>query len=192
MAEETVGNAILEGTSKVLGKVLGVVSVFLSPTEAHCPEPNGFQLVKPKPEKGYAPSDNTKVGVDYPRENPEKPVKNDDDNIKKFFVYEDITPEIYAHTVKAIGNGHPEILTYKGLGQSHSNRRKALKNTVTPEKEYQRDEYPYASTLEGGRNASIMIVRAKENQIQGGQLSVFYSQLKPGEKFIVVPVPKEK
>ena len=36
------------------------------------------------------------------------------------------------------------------------------------------DEYPFASTYEGGTGAVIAAVPIKENSSQGGQLSAFY------------------
>lgn len=55
---------------------------------------------------------------------------------------------------------------------------------------YQRDEYPYASTLEGD-NAMVTYVPSRENSIQGGTLGAMYraSGLKTGDAFLVLPVP---
>lgn len=33
-----------------------------------------------------------------------------------------------------------------------------------------RDEYPYASTFEGGTGATIAYVRVREQKVQGGEL----------------------
>lgn len=38
------------------------------------------------------------------------------------------------------------------------------------------DEYPFASSVEGGAGAQIMLVPAQENQRQGGLLANFYQQ----------------
>jgi hypothetical protein len=56
----------------------------------------------------------------------------------------------------------------------------------------ERDEYPYASTIEGGKGAIVAYVPEKENSIQGGYLSILYATLKDGEGFLVIPVPKKK
>lgn len=57
---------------------------------------------------------------------------------------------------------------------------------------FQRDEYPYASTFEGGLGALIAYVPSSENSIQGGQLGVLYKNMNQGEAFLVLPVPKDK
>jgi hypothetical protein len=54
---------------------------------------------------------------------------------------------------------------------------------------YSRDEYPYASTLECGTDAFVAYVPEKEQQIQGGQLSGLYRNLKNGDRFKVVLDP---
>jgi len=41
---------------------------------------------------------------------------------------------------------------------------------------YSCDEYPFASTNQGGINAQVMIVPLAENNSQGGQLGAFYRQ----------------
>jgi len=57
----------------------------------------------------------------------------------------------------------------------------------------QRDEYPYASTFEGGAGAEVAYVPTKENQIQGSlELKSLYKTMKIGEAFLVLPVPKDK
>jgi hypothetical protein len=53
----------------------------------------------------------------------------------------------------------------------------------------QRDEYPYASTSEGG-TGSVFYVPGTENSIQGLQLSLLYSTLSPGDAFLVFRIPK--
>ena len=49
------------------------------------------------------------------------------------------------------------------------------------------DEYPFASTKEGGKGASVEAVSVKEQSIQGGQLSQFYkkNKIKDGDSFNV-------
>jgi hypothetical protein len=54
------------------------------------------------------------------------------------------------------------------------------------------DEFPYASTIEGGAGAKGCAVPLRENLIQGGYLKVHYYGVlrKPMTKFLVIPVPK--
>lgn len=49
------------------------------------------------------------------------------------------------------------------------------------------DEYPFASTYEGGKGATTAIVPIKENSLHGGQLSYFYTKnkIQDGGCFIV-------
>lgn len=57
----------------------------------------------------------------------------------------------------------------------------------------ERDEYPYASTFEGGAGAEVAYVPKEENSIQGRlELGPMYRTMKQGEAFLVLPVPKDK
>ena len=56
----------------------------------------------------------------------------------------------------------------------------------------QRDEYPYASTREGGTGAEVTYVPSKENSSQGGSLGALYKTLKSGDGFLVLPVPRDR
>lgn len=124
------------------------------------------------------------------------PVGTDDipkreDYPKIHFVYEEYTPEIYQHTVNSIATGSPARLTYGGPGQGNINRPNALKPFKALRGPGQsRDEYPYASTVEGGFGAKVALVPVNEQNIQAMQLRALYSIMKPGDRFIVVPVPK--
>jgi len=53
------------------------------------------------------------------------------------------------------------------------------------------DEYPYASTYEGGAGASVRAVPAPENALQGGLLSAFYkrNRLRDACRFFVAVIP---
>jgi len=98
------------------------------------------------------------------------------------------TEQIYYHTINSINMGHRPILHYdKDKAARESRRREALKNIPTKGRSIQRDEYPYASTREGGAGSNVAYVDAKENQIQGGDLSALYSKMNDGEAFLVVP-----
>lgn len=47
------------------------------------------------------------------------------------------------------------------------------------------DEYPFASTVEGGDGAHISCVVAFQNSLQGGYLNAFLSKLEYGQQFVV-------
>ena len=107
-------------------------------------------------------------------------------------VFESLTKTIYKHTLDAFRQGKPPILTYDPVGKNER-RKQAQKNYPSRYSEgLERDEYPYASTREGGAGASIAYVPKGENSLQGGQLSALYSTLQTGDRFLVLPVPKDK
>ncbi len=115
-------------------------------------------------------------------------------NIKGFhFVYESRTKNIYKHTLNSFLQGQPEILHYDADKDRQNDRRKeALKG-----KESMRlkgvtslDEYPYASTFEGGKWANVAAVPIIEQSYQGADLRWnVYAKLKSGDAFMVIPVP---
>jgi RHS repeat-associated protein len=112
---------------------------------------------------------------------------------KIHFVLQSKTPRIYDNTVNAFRMGKPPMLHYDGNASRRDERRKiALKGFPVRLDGTSRDEYPYASTYEGGLGSVVAYVPAKEQNIQGGQLSAFYSTLDQGEQFFVLPVPEEK
>jgi hypothetical protein len=121
--------------------------------------------------------------------------ENDDNfTIKGFLpVYEAITPETYAHTVKAQKDAYPSLLTRTTSSEKLINRDEALSNSGLPSRDrFWRDEYPLASSEEGGlymgRYASVEYVPAWEQRIQASQLTGLYSYVKVGDKFLVIPI----
>jgi hypothetical protein len=108
------------------------------------------------------------------------------------FVNESVTPEIYQHTLNSFRNGKPSVLHYDSDKQNEEDRRKESLKDIPTKKGYHRDEYPYASTIEGGKGADVALVPAKENLSQGGSLGVLYRTLNSGDAFLVWPVPKDK
>ena len=84
--------------------------------------------------------------------------------------------------------GHPSVLTYiSDLATARANRYAAVKN-VEQIAGLSRDEYPFASTLEGGGGAWVGHISPAEQSGQGGLLKNFYEKhnLKSGDQFIVV------
>jgi RHS repeat-associated protein len=156
--KKTTGTTIGEAIGTAAGKVLGVVFTFFTATyEANAPTNDvslQFNARPPPVDPSPTPSDNTKVDIGYHKPNADAS-KNDDDDLKKYYVYEEKTPEIYKHTLDAIGDGQPDVLTYKGKGQSRYTRKSAMNKKPEPKVGFHRDEYPYASTFEGGKGASV-------------------------------------
>jgi hypothetical protein len=101
------------------------------------------------------------------------------------------TPTIANHVYQAMQSGRPWQLTYIGADNDNLNDRNryhACKELESPRPTgYQCDEYPFASTYQGGVGASAVLVPELENQTQGGQLSAFYrsNNLRNGSQFLV-------
>lgn len=95
-------------------------------------------------------------------------------------------PELAANIRNAQLGGHPEILTYGG--ESSVNRKAALEGLYKIPKILSRDEYPFASTLEGGASSWIGHIPEWQNRAQGGILSRFYQThgLTAGSRFRVL------
>ncbi|UOU99885.1 DUF6443 domain-containing protein [Chryseobacterium daecheongense] len=120
-------------------------------------------------------------------------------NIKAFhFVKESVTPTIYKHTLNSFRMGKPELLHYDSDRKNNARRRQQATQGIPTAPGYQRDEYPYASTFEGGKQpdgsrANVMLVPTKENNWQGVmELRPLYRALKTGDAFLVIPVPKNR
>jgi hypothetical protein len=94
------------------------------------------------------------------------------------------TPELADNIWQAQKAGHPEVLTRGPVGIDSINRPLALEGV--PEI-LSRDEYPFASTLEGGAGAWVGHVPPAQNSSQGGILMNFYRKfgIKPGDQFQV-------
>jgi len=110
-----------------------------------------------------------------------------------FYVYETVTPEIARHDYDAIVRQHkPFELQYIRISRSvkrQVRRAAGCNGSFLPSKAGDScDEYPFASTSQGGTGASIASVPADEQNKQGQDLSIFYSTIQPGDWFLVVVV----
>jgi hypothetical protein len=87
-----------------------------------------------------------------------------------------IIPNIGQHIIDAQNAGYPAVLTrITNKPRIDKNRREACKNFVPiPPLLTSCDEYPFASSQQGGVGASIRAVPLTEQAIQGGHISVFY------------------
>ncbi len=117
---------------------------------------------------------------------------------KMFPIIKSLTPAIYALDTAALAaNPAWYLLTYNGPNSPVTNANRAavwaafggMMATAPPGS--QLDEFPYASTAEGGAGAVAAPVPGRQNSIQGGLLSALYrfSVKTRGQKFLVVPVP---
>jgi RHS repeat-associated protein len=115
-----------------------------------------------------------------------------------YTIYEAITPNIYANAKRAItANPQWSVLTYNGGGAARDANRKeacprgtcsggAVLNSC--------EEFPMASTKEGGAGAFTACVPLAEQWSQGGALGgmVVANKMKAGDQFAVVLVPSLK
>jgi hypothetical protein len=111
-------------------------------------------------------------------------------------VYRFDMPAIAAHIVAAQRSDPAwRVLCRNGLNpnvdEPKANRRVSICGRVrAPRAGESCDEYPFASTYEGGEYASFAIVPVAENDLQGRQLSAFYwaHGVQAGDTFLVVVV----
>jgi RHS repeat-associated protein len=97
-------------------------------------------------------------------------------------------PELAENILNAQRAGHPDVLTHGG--NKELNRELALED-VPDIKPFSRDEYPFASSMEGGRGAWVGHIAKWQNSAQGGLISGLVRRfgLRPGDQYRVVIVP---
>ena len=119
--------------------------------------------------------------------------------LKVFPIIRRLMPDIYAFDTFALEkNPSWYMLTYNGPGNPLTARNRAAvrKNwgyqMATAQPGDQLDEFPYASTFQGGAGAYGRPVPGLQNALQGGLLGAFYRfalESVPDTSFIVVPIP---
>jgi hypothetical protein len=114
-------------------------------------------------------------------------------NLPVFVVDGKITPMIAENDLSAIDHGQPFLLHYRGP-QSDDIMRKirtaAGCGSAWKSKPLTCDEYPFASSLEGGAGADVFGVPIGENRSQGGSMSAFISSnsLTVGSPYLVAVI----
>jgi len=91
-----------------------------------------------------------------------------------------------------MANGHPSVLNrIEGRDAIRAQRADALAGQTRPPSGYSLDEFPFASTRQGGAGAQVAQVPVIEQNIQGGMLSSFYQKygITHGAPFKVIVVP---
>jgi hypothetical protein len=111
------------------------------------------------------------------------------------FVYEEKTPTIYRNTLNGLAQ-HPEWTSlnymYPRCTPGNTNNRKEVCPPGSCTSGTSCDEFPFASTIQGGYGAVTMCVPTREQYIQGQQLGMLYRKMNIGESFLVIPVPENK
>jgi hypothetical protein len=86
-----------------------------------------------------------------------------------------IMPNVCANMRNAIRLGKPRRLTRTtNRSQIRRNRRNSGCRRLGRRAGYNCDEYPFASSFQGGAGAVVRLVPIRENSIQGGILAAFY------------------
>ncbi len=101
-------------------------------------------------------------------------------------------PELAENILNAQRAGHPDVLTHGGEAVINANRNAALHQ---PYRDFvpniggglSRDEYPFASSLQGGGGSWVGHIPVSQQQAQGGLIRAM--NLKPGDQYRVVIVP---
>lgn len=103
----------------------------------------------------------------------------------------DRAPGIAQNFDNAVANGAPTQLDRVGKAARDANRRAALRGVPPAPPGQSLDEYPFASTAQGGEGAYVSAVPEGEQNYQGGVLSRFYTQngINPGDSFNVAFEP---
>ncbi|KAK3578784.1 hypothetical protein CHS0354_030200 [Potamilus streckersoni] len=90
-------------------------------------------------------------------------------------------PNVCQNIINAINSGKPRSLQrITDKNQIRKNRRLACGSVKCSGSKNSCDEYPFASTSQGGAGSTTMCVALSENNSQGGQLAVFYRKNKVG------------
>lgn len=93
-------------------------------------------------------------------------------------------PETAAHIKDAIANGKTDICTIDRDGAAE--RRKQSLANVPTKKGYDRDEYPMAMCLEGGKGASVRHIKPADNRGAGSYIGNKVEKLQDGAKVKIV------
>jgi hypothetical protein len=102
-----------------------------------------------------------------------------------------LIPAVAANVSSAQLVGHPSTLTRTTSIQAELNRSMALSGLGSPPTGLSWDEYPFASSVQGGFGAQVRAVPRLENSIQGGIIAACYilEGITVGTTYLVMPIP---
>jgi hypothetical protein len=97
-------------------------------------------------------------------------------------------PFIARNITMAFGAGKPDTLTRGTPAQQAANRKVVCLRSFPRTHGGQCDEFPFASSVEGGAGAQQQEVPPRENQCQGGTINAAYRRegIVPGDRYLVV------
>ena len=121
----------------------------------------------------------------------EKTEKNNPKKKPIYYVFESRWPNVYKTYKKYLGKKTTKNLTYDSNPNNRRERRQESLRGYSVQPGFDRDEFPYATTKEGGKGAAVNYVPSPENRSHGANLGSFIrvNKLKSGDKFLVVLVP---
>lgn len=106
--------------------------------------------------------------------------------IKKVYLSYSQCPESCWHIIQARAQGQPSILTYcRDKKTIKSNRRKSTRKLKSCS-QYDRDEYPFACTYEGGSGADVIYIDPSDNRRSGSIIGHQLRNYPDGTKFIII------
>ena len=92
-------------------------------------------------------------------------------------------PNVCANIRNAFGMGKPsQLQRTTDRSQIRRNRRASGCRSLGRRAGYSCDEYPFASSLQGGSGAVVSLVPRRENSIQGAMLTAFYRRNRIGHR----------
>lgn len=96
-----------------------------------------------------------------------------------------------AKHISDVQGGVPQVLTRTDSVTARTNRKSAIAGLGSAGIGMSWDEYPFASTVQGGSGASVRAVPLHENLVQGGVIGVSYrlQNIKFYESFWVIVIP---
>ena len=112
------------------------------------------------------------------------------------YISQSLWPNVYNTHLMGIAKGNSTLITYDSDRVAARSRRAQAQTTsgLSRIPEQHLDEYPYASTKEGGAGAAVNSVPAKENMQHGGYLGglVVANKMETGDKFNIILIPSAK
>jgi len=96
------------------------------------------------------------------------------------------SPEAILHIKEAVAIGHQPRILHWDPADADAHRRDSLRGFPTAPGQ-DRDEYPPASSEEGGKGADVRLIPARDNRTAGQRLGAVMHPYCPGTPFIIEP-----